>query len=112
MCNNIFQMKARIKNEIKHFTNLNHIWWGALTYAGQRRYDIKFAWFKKLCKPNKDKRILEVGCGDGEFTSRLASLNSRIVGTDITPSLISKAKTNFKSNKNTQFMVDDCESMQ
>lgn len=99
----------RIENEIEHFTKLEHIWWGAKTYSGQKRYDKRFVLFKKICKPRKNEKILEIGCGDGEFTKRLMRLPSKIVATDITPEVIKRAKKKYIKNKNIQFKVDDAE---
>jgi 2-polyprenyl-3-methyl-5-hydroxy-6-metoxy-1,4-benzoquinol methylase len=87
----------RIDKEIRHFTDLEHIWWGAKTPAGQRRYDRRFELLKKVCRPGTKSRILEIGCGDGEFTSRLVKLRSKIIATDITPAVIKKAKLAFKN---------------
>lgn len=87
--------KLRYQREIDHFTKLGHIWWGARTVAGQRRYDNKLQLLQQLCKPLKNQTILEIGCGDGEFTKRLAKLDSKIVATDLTPSVIRKAKGLF-----------------
>lgn len=101
----------RNKNEITHFSQMDHIWWGALTPAGQKRYDNKFEAFKKICKPNKTHKILEIGCGDGEFTKRLLHLNAQIVATDITPKVVQKGKRDVKA-KNIKFLVDDAEKMQ
>lgn len=101
---------SRITNEIKHFTKLSHIWWGAKTIAGQKRYDIKYQRFNKLAKPAKNEKILEIGCGDGEFTQRLIKLsNNSILGTDLTPEVIKRAKANFKKSKNVEFKVDNSE---
>src|SRR3990167_9457637 len=95
---------ANISLEIEHFTSLDHIWWGAKTIAGQKRYDNKAALFQKLC--TRRGRILEVGCGDGEFTKRLAKLGNKIVATDATPALIKRARKNIKT-KNVTFRVCD-----
>lgn len=101
---------SRINNEIKHFTNLSHIWWGAKTVAGQKRYDIKYQRFKNLVNLKKEDKILEIGCGDGEFTYRLAkNLKNKILGTDLTPEVIKRAKESFKSYKNIVFKVDNSE---
>lgn len=99
------------KNEIVHFTNLEHIWWGAKTPAGQKRYDNKFEIFKKICKPMKKHTILEIGCGDGEFTKRLVNINSKIIATDLTPSVVAKGRKTIKRG-NIKFMVDNAEKMQ
>lgn len=101
---------TRIFNEIKHFTNLDHIWWGAKTPAGQKRYDIKFQRFVEYCNPQKNDKVLEIGCGDGEFTSRLAKdKRLKVVGTDITPMVVKRAKANFVKNKNVSFKVENAE---
>lgn len=104
------KQSKRIKNEIRHFNDLEHIWWGAKTTAGQRRYDNKFILFKSLCRPSKNKKILEIGCGDGEFTKRLAKLNCKIFASDITPKVIEKAKKEVK-HKKIKFLIDNAESM-
>ncbi|SRR5258708_1927416 len=100
----------RIKNEIEHFTKLEHIWWGAKTFSGQKRYDKRFVLFKKLCSPKKNKNILEIGCGDGEFTKRLIKLSSKIIATDITPEVIRRAKKKYPKSKTISFKVDDAEN--
>src|SRR5260221_46156 len=99
----------RTKNEIEHFTKLEHIWWGAKTIAGQKRYDKRFVLFKKMCRPKRGDKILEIGCGDGEFTKRLMKIPSKIIATDITPEVIRRAKKKYFKNKNTRFKVDDAE---
>src|SRR5258708_2478726 len=100
----------RIKSEIEHFTKLEHIWWGAKTFSGQKRYEKRFILFKKKCKPIKEEKILEIGCGDGEFTRRLMKLSSdKIIATDITPEVIRRAKKKYVKIKNVQFKVDDAE---
>lgn len=99
--------------EIRHFTNLPHVWWGARTPAGQKRYDNKAALFKKRIKQKKAIKILEVGCGDGEFTKRLIRVvnhKCKIVAMDITPILIKRANELIKDKRAT-FKIDDIESM-
>lgn len=101
---------ARIRNEIEHFSNLEHIWWGAKTKAGQIRYDNKLEQLKKICHPKKGQKILEIGCGDGEFTRRLASLDCNILATDITKKVVDRGRKTIKG-KNVKFKVDDGEKM-
>lgn len=104
-------MKTETRNEIEHFTKLEHIWWGARTYAGQVRYDMKAKMLKKLCGPNKKTKILEIGCGDGEFTKRLMKFSDNVVATDVTPEVIKRAKK-LNDRKRAKYLVDDCEKMQ
>ena len=102
----------RLENEIRHFSEMDHIWWGARTVAGQRRYDNKFKIFKKYWRPNKKTKILEVGCGNGEFTKRLSKLSSRVEAIDLTAKVIKRAKQEFsKKYKNVNFKVDNIEKL-
>jgi len=103
-------MAKRIIQEIKHFTDLEHIWWGARTSGGQKRYDIKAQLFKKYCQPKPTDKILEIGCGDGEFTRRIVSLKSSITATDITPAVITRAKKNIHL-KNVKFLLKNAENL-
>lgn len=91
-------MKSRIKREINHFSHMDHIWWGALTSAGQKRYDNKYSSLLKYCKPKRRSKILEIGAGDGEFTKRLSQLSAEIIATDITPFVVKKGVKLFKKN--------------
>jgi len=101
----------RTSLEIKHFSQMDHVWWGALTLAGQHRYDHKFQKLREFCNVGRVKNTLEIGCGDGEFTKRLIRLeNSKILATDLTQVLIKKAKKNL-NEKNVSFKVDNAEKM-
>ena len=42
--------------------------------------------------PLKDARIVEIGCGDGRLTRRLAGLARDVVATDTNATLIARAK--------------------
>lgn len=96
--------------EIDHFSKLEHIWWGAKTPAGQKRYDYKFDLLKRLCKPKPKAKILEIGCGDGEFTKRLSRLDATIIATDLTPKVIQRAEENY-SYKNVKFKIVNAEKL-
>lgn len=104
------KLTERHKREVKHFSGLEHIWWGAKTPAGQRRYDNKLEMLKSFCKPSRGIKILEIGCGDGEFTKRLKRLNCTIIAADITPKVVEKARKDIKG-KNIQFLIDNSEKM-
>jgi len=57
---------------------------------------------------NKKQRILDLACGYGRFSIRLAKQGYKIEGIDITPSLISKAKKLAKKEKvDINFRVGD-----
>jgi SAM-dependent methyltransferase len=49
--------------------------------------------------PSSQSRILDVGCGTGHHVSSFASKGMDILGIDISPSMIDKAKENFPDYK-------------
>jgi SAM-dependent methyltransferase len=61
----------------------------------------------------KGLAVLDYGCGDGQFSQRLAGLGARVVGVDISPKLIDQARASaLKSGRNgssPQFMVADAQ---
>lgn len=103
-------MQKRIKQEIKHFSNLEHIWWGAKTVAGQKRYDNKSRLFKKYCQPKVGSKVLEIGCGDGEFTKRIADEKLKIIATDVTPAVVKRAKETLNL-RDVNFTVNNAENL-
>jgi len=64
-----------VRNEQKHFSGQKNIWEWATTRAGQKRYDHWIEIFQRFCSPRETDLILEIGCGDGEFTRRLIFVN-------------------------------------
>ncbi len=101
----------RLKSEVQHFSELEHVWWGLHSPAGQKRYDNKYKVFKRMCSPKESFKILEVGAGDGEFTKRISKLKTKIIATDITPKLVSEGRKKFKKNNNIIFKVQDFEKL-
>lgn len=102
-------IKEKDQHEIEHFTKLPHVWWGLKSKAGQKRYDNKCKSFLDFCHIKEGSKILEVGCGNGEFTKRLAKIKKgkiTILGIDLTPSLISLAKKTNNS-QNIHYTVDN-----
>jgi SAM-dependent methyltransferase len=49
--------------------------------------------------PSTQSRILDVGCGTGHHVSSLGSMGLDVLGIDISPSMIEKAKENFPDYK-------------
>jgi len=49
--------------------------------------------------PTTESIILDVGCGTGHHVGKLGDKNLDILGIDISPSMISKAKENYPNNK-------------
>ena len=48
--------------------------------------------------PNEKSVIADIGCGTGHQVANLSSRNLDVIGIDISPAMISKAKTNFPGN--------------
>jgi 2-polyprenyl-3-methyl-5-hydroxy-6-metoxy-1,4-benzoquinol methylase len=87
---------TRPSREAAHFTRLyaeaGHTWWGNLTEAGQRRNDRRLELLRERAHITPRTRVLEVGCGRGEYTRRLAGLGCPVTAIDITPVLVSEAR--------------------
>jgi trans-aconitate methyltransferase len=74
-------------------------------------YDAKhsFVWERgadvlALLAPQEGERILDIGCGTGHLTARIAALGARVVGLDSSPDMIAEAKKNFPE---LEFVVGD-----
>ena len=54
-------------------------------------------------------RVLEIGCAEGHFTSKLARMSGELVAADISPTAISRAKQRDKLNQrtNVRFLMFD-----
>ena len=57
--------------------------------------------------PQPTDRILDVGCGDGEFTSNFSTVVAEVYGVDASPSFIQSA-TQDHGRDNVKFKVVDC----
>ena len=105
----------RNKNELNHFNKM------AKVYDENYGYNDKFTQYKidKKCKIlleivekntiNDPKIILEIGCGTGEYTKRLAKLflNSIVIASDISENILSVTKKKCKKFNNIKYEVID-----
>ncbi|GAB3011692.1 class I SAM-dependent methyltransferase [Spirosoma pulveris] len=48
-----------------------------------------------ILQPQPGERILDLGCGTGELTARLAESAAEVIGLDTSPSMIAKARQSF-----------------
>jgi trans-aconitate 2-methyltransferase len=57
--------------------------------------------------------ILDVGCGDGKITAKMAQMvpNGYVVGVDISASMIERAKKSFSDRKNLMFQISDAQQL-
>ncbi|MBD3918413.1 class I SAM-dependent methyltransferase [Paenibacillus sp. PR3] len=56
---------------------------------------------------NEDTRVLDVGCGHGEFTMTFADKTQEVIGIDVVPAYISTANGN--ASQSTRFLVVDAD---
>ena len=49
----------------------------------------------ELLNPQKDERILDIGCGSGQLTQKIAELAKEAVGLDYSADMIADAKAKF-----------------
>jgi SAM-dependent methyltransferase len=68
--------------------------WDAARYAANARFVAELgAPVVDLLAPRSGERILDLGCGDGVLTARLAGLGCEVVGVDADPDMVRAART-------------------
>ena len=60
-----------------------------------------------LLAPQPGERILDLGCGTGQLTARIADTGARVVGLDSSPEMIGQARQNYP---NIEFRLADAAS--
>ncbi len=68
--------------------------WGYGSHAGIIRADRRAALHIQCGRINSSSLTLEVGCGTGGISRRIAPTGARIIATDLSTALINQAKTN------------------
>jgi ubiquinone/menaquinone biosynthesis C-methylase UbiE len=101
----------RLNNEIEHSKYLlasNHENWGWSTYAGQFRFTRRVSLL--IDQIPKDKKILEIGCGLGLFSSAFAERGYSVTAIDISPYFIKENRERYK-NLNINFLEADAHDL-
>lgn len=57
--------------------------------------------------PRRCGRVLEIGCGTGEFTRRLAGRAERVVAVDLSPRMIEVARARSEGCANVEYVLGD-----
>lgn len=84
--------------------------WGWGTPAGRLRAERRFEFLVKYGNIKRNRIVLELGCGTGVFTEKLAGEGIKLVAIDISMALIQKASKKLKG-KGVQFVVADIEML-
>jgi len=103
----------RTQNEIQHgekiASNAVNVWgWG--TPAGKIRADRRAAYFIRRGHITAGEKVLEIGCGTGEFTKRIAQTGADITAVDISPDLLEVARSGI-TNINVRFHIQNVEKL-
>lgn len=72
--------------------------WGWKTPAGQRRASRRAALLVEAARLGPGVRVLEIGCGTGLFTERLAASGASITAVDVSPDLLERARARTLPN--------------
>ena len=103
------------REEKEHFNRLveetQTTWWGRLTPAGRLRDRKKVELLQRLLHPHPDQRILEVGCGAGEFTRQLASLGVHLTAFDLSLSALIHTRRRLPSPRLARLVAADLTSI-
>jgi SAM-dependent methyltransferase len=94
-------MKSSVKDMTRQKLELAH-WqewesradavWGWQTPAGQRRAHRRANLFRYHARLDAASVVLEIGCGTGEFTQRIAGQVAELWATDLSPELLARAR--------------------
>lgn len=99
-------------NEIKHgekiAKNAEKVW-GHSKKAGQLRVKRRVDLMVELGKITRESKVLELGCGTGEFSKLLAETGANLTGVDLSPDLLDLAKEKLKNYPNVNLLIDDIE---
>jgi len=105
------------EKEKKHFDELaqkyKSIWWGSKKEAGKERLKRRGNIVKEYLKYYNNPKVLEVGCGTGDFTKYVINelLFSRYYAIDISPVCIKIAASRYAIKNRIIFRIDDAISL-
>ncbi|EZF30291.1 hypothetical protein H101_06072 [Trichophyton interdigitale H6] len=84
--------------------------WSAEAYAAAAGFVPRLAdKVLQLLQPRSDDRVLDLGCGDGQFTARFVSAVGAVLGLDSSPAMVEAARARLAgSSSAAAFRVLDC----
>lgn len=83
--------------------------WDAELYEARHSFVFKFGEdLIELLEPKPGERILDLGCGPGQLTARIAEHGAEVLGLDASPEMIGQARQNYPKLK---FVLQDAARM-
>lgn len=84
--------------------------WDAELYEARHAFVWQFGEsLIELLDPKPGERILDVGCGPGQLTHKIAERGAEVIGLDASPEMIGQARQNYPR---LQFVLEDATAMQ
>lgn len=96
-----------MKKIINHYDNEAKYWNKIM--GSKRKFLKRYAPWIKLIKKNKNKTVLDAGCGSGIYGACLASLGFHVTFLDISKNMIKESRKNARPYKNVKFHVGKIE---
>lgn len=82
--------------------------WDAQGYQSRHSYVFKHGeGLVELLGAKPDERILDLGCGSGQLTAKIAEAGAHVIGIDLSPDMIAQARANYPQ---IEFSVADATS--
>jgi len=106
--------EERKKREVEHGKKVAsdvNSYWNYGSPAKQKRADYRASLLISAAGISRSSRVLEIGCGTGEYTSRLAQTGAQITAIDLSPDLVRLAEENNQF-PNVRFRVGDAEHLE
>jgi trans-aconitate methyltransferase len=70
--------------------------WDAQSYQARHSYVFKHGeGLVELLDPKPGERILDLGCGSGQLTAKIADVGADVIGIDLSPDMIAQARANY-----------------
>lgn len=84
--------------------------WDAELYEARHSFVFKFGEdLIAVLNPKAGERILDLGCGTGQLTAKIADSDAQVIGLDSSPEMVGQARQNFPQLK---FVLGDAARME